>query len=109
MNIKYGNREGQYFTEWRFDILRELLELFHLGPVPGSSQVMEVVDPEIWYDEHDDFHRLKFSSGGKLFEVRLYKVFSCDIDGEKAWSGCPQRLIYEFASSLRKRAGLVCP
>lgn len=102
MNITYGNREGQYFTQWRFDLLAELLQKVQEGPIPGQSETVEVANVEIWYDAREDYHRLKFDAQGHHVEVRLYKVFACTIDKAEGWVGCPQRLIWDYAAYLRK-------
>lgn len=107
MEIKYGNREGQHFTQWRFDILRELLERIVSGPCPPRSEVVAIESPEIWYDSAQDYHCLRFTGNGHLVEVRLYKVFSSKIDGVDHWQGCPTSNIWEYATSIRRETGIV--
>ena len=106
MNITYGNREGQYFTEWRFDLLKQLLDLIHTGPCPPRTETLEVEDPKIWYDADQDFHRLSFRARGHLVEVQFYKVYSSKIDGVEHWTGCPRGQIYEYAVSIRRKLGI---
>lgn len=103
MNITYGNREGQYFTQWRFDLLEELLGMVHMGPIPGQSEVIEVEEPNIWYDAYHDFHHLSFRACGRFVEVWLYKVFSSRIDGVEAWVGCPRSQVWDYSTFLRQR------
>ena len=99
-NIIYGNREGQYFTEWRFDELRYLLNIL-TGQTPlGQLQIPEA---KIYYDSQQDFHHLEFSCNGHNVNVRLYKVFSANIDGTDAWVGCPRRAVHDFAISIRRK------
>lgn len=106
MEITYGNREGQYFTEWRFDLLKEILNHVHFGPIPGHSQVLDIQNPHIFYDQNQDFHHLTFEAGGKSVNVRLYKVFSVTIDGKNGWIGCPTYQQWEFSNYLRKECGI---
>jgi len=106
MQLTFGNRNGQYFTQWRFDLLEELLERIHLGPNPPSTEVVEIEDAEIWYDEYEDFHRLKFKARGHFVEVQFYKVFASKIDGTEHWVGCPRSNIWEYAVSIREKLGV---
>jgi hypothetical protein len=106
MDVKYGNREGKYYTEWRFNLLLELLEMVHVGPMPGKSDIVDVQDPEIWYDADEDYHRLKFIACGKVIEVQLYKVFGCYIDGQPHWPGCPKNQVWNYANSIRRKLGI---
>lgn len=106
MNVTYGSREGQYFTEWRFTLLKELLDLVHTGQVSGISKVLEVENPQIFYDQTYDFHHLTFQANGKSLNVRLYKVFSVTIDDSMGWTGCPQGHIHSFADYIRKQCGV---
>ena len=105
--VTYGNREGQYFTEWRFDLLKELLGYVMNGPIPGTSEPIQIDDANIWYDAQEDFHRLIFKACGHQVEVQLYKVFSSKVDGEEHWVGCPRNQIWEYALSLRRKLGVV--
>jgi hypothetical protein len=105
--VEYGNRQGQYFTEWRFDLLKELLGRIHEGPMPPQSEIVEIENAQIWYDAREDFHRLSFRARGRLVEVQLYKVFSSKIDGEEHWVGCPRNQIWEYALSIRRKLGVV--
>jgi hypothetical protein len=106
MDITYGNREGQYFTEWRFDILKDLLNLIHTGPCPPHTETVELAEVKIWYDAREDFHRLSFQARGHLVEVQLYKVLSSKIDGKEHWTGCPRSNMYEYANSIRRELGI---
>ena len=108
MDIHYGNREGKYFTEWRFELLEELLDRVHKGPMP-TSEVVEIENPQIWYNAEEDFHMLSFRACGHEVEVRLYKVFGSKIDGEDHWVGCPRNQVWEYANSLRRKLGVRIP
>lgn len=69
-----GNMQGRYFTQWRVDLLADLLRrVRHAG--------VDAEDAEIWYDEPSDFHYLSFMAGGEVFAVRFYKVFSMSVNG----------------------------
>ena len=106
MNIEYGNREGKYFTEWRLDLLKELLGKVHQGPMPGTSKVVNIDHALIWYDAEQDYHMLFFRALGHEVVVRLYKAFSSKIDGEDHWVGCPRSQVWEYANSLRRKLGV---
>ena len=69
MKIKYGNKEGKYFTQWRFDHLKSLLEDI------TSVHKLNAVNPSIWYDSDNDYHMLEFELFGKPISIRYYKVF----------------------------------
>lgn len=98
--IELGNMKGQYFTQWRIDLLEELLHYVTNGF--GSASGVDVTDTKIWYDESEDFHRLSFESNGHIVLVRFYKVFASKIDGKDGWVGCPHSKIIDFAQHLRK-------
>ena len=85
--------QGQYFTQWRVDLLAELL-----GMVRGHGFACE--DAEIWYDEPSDFHYLSFMAGGKVFAVRFYKVFSISVDGVDDWTGVLRSNICRLANHI---------
>lgn len=104
--IQYGNREGQYFSENKFDFLRELLQQVHQGPNPPHSEVVEVEDVKIWYDQREDFHRLSFNARGHFIETQFYKVYSVYIDGKEHWVGCLYSNMWELANSVRKELGV---
>lgn len=108
-DINYGNREGQYFTEWRFDLLKELLGRIVQGPMPGTSESVEVENAQIWYDAEQDYHMLSFRTRGHRVEVRFYKVFSTKIDGEDHWVGCPRNQVWEHSLSIRRKLGIQVP
>jgi len=100
--IEYGSLTGQYFTQWRIDLLQELLGYVVEGFGGGAG--IPVENTTIWYDANEDFHMLSFDSGGHHVEVRFYKVFSSKIDGKDGWVGCPRSNIIGFAQHLRERA-----
>ncbi len=102
IEIKYGNHEGQYFTEWRFDVLKDLLNLIIEGPREGLN-IVGISDIELWYDQSEDFHRLAFVYNGHKVGIRFYKVLSYAIDGTDQWVGCPRSKIWEFAIDIRKK------
>lgn len=102
VTVRYGKMTGQYFTQWRIDVLEELLR--YVISDQGEKVLLEVTDPVLWHDEGSDFHRLDFKANGKIFEVRLYKVFSVSIDGKDGWVGCLRGMIYDFAKYLREKA-----
>lgn len=70
--IKVGNTEGQYFTQWRFNILTELA---------GELEKLGATDFEMWYDAYEDFHKLSFLMDGHKYVVRYYKVFAVQREG----------------------------
>lgn len=72
MNIAYGKLRGRWFTQFRIDRLVELAQVI--------SERMGVTDFRIWYDEAEDYHRLRFKAHGKVMDVRHYKVFSVKVD-----------------------------
>ncbi len=109
MEITYGNREGRYFTEWRFEYLKELLDIIHVGPCPPRTEVLEVESPEIWYDPVEDYHRLKFICRGREVQVRFYKVFSYLIDDADGWRTFPQCKMNARAMDIRRSLGVVIP
>ncbi len=102
--IQYGNLSGQYFTQWRIDMLEELID--RVVYCYRDTPIIEVSDVRIWYDASQDFHRLEFRSGGHVIEVRYYIVFSAKIDGRDGWTGCPRYQLGEFAKYLRDQARL---
>lgn len=65
-SIEIGNTEGQYFTQWRFDLLKEVAE--HVNAHVPISNV------KLWYDRNQDFHMLEFDADGHHFTARLYKI-----------------------------------
>ncbi len=105
--VEYGNREGRYFTQWRIDLLEELLERIVYNY--DSTPLITVESPKVWYDAEQDFHRLEFRSGGKHFHVQFYKVFTAFVDGEDGWRGCPRSSMGRFAKYLRDLARGIKP
>ena len=108
LTIKYGNLEGLYFTQWRIEVLKELMQLvvYNFGEQP----LIEYENLEIWYDAQCDYHRLSYVSGDSRISVRFYKVFTAIVNndltdmtdpGEKKWQGCQQHAITHFAHHLR--------
>lgn len=97
--VEYGNMEGQYFTQWRIDLLNELLQTVVYAY--GETPLVAVEDVKIWYDAGEDFHRMTFTSAGKRFEVQFYKVFSVKVDGTDLWRGCPRSSAGKLAKSIR--------
>lgn len=92
-----GNMQGRYFTQWRVDLLVELLEM-----VRERGFVCD--DAEIWYDEPSDFHYLSFIAGGKVFAVRFYKVFSMSVNGVDNWAGILRSRIVLLADHIAEVA-----
>jgi len=103
--FELGNVIGKDFTQWRIDLLCELLQFVVYGPY-GSNVVLSVSGTKIWYDETYDFHRLEFMANGHKVHVQLYKVFSSFIDEKDGWRGCPTYDIVLFANSIRNACGL---
>ena len=102
--ITYGSTDGQYFTQWRFDLLAEFLDDVEKGP--ANRQQLPIEDAKIWYDKMEDFHRLEFKCRGRVVSVRLYKAFACEIDGHEFWTGCPQSSSQKLALAIRKELGV---
>ena len=97
--IERGQMEGRYFTQWRIDMLEELLHtvVYCYGTVP----LVTVENAKVWYDDPNDFHMLSYDAAGNHIEVKLYKVFSSKINGVDGWVGCPKYNQGEFAKHLR--------
>lgn len=74
--IIYGNLEGRYFTQWRIDFLKD--ELLPLIIERFGEKISSI---KIWYDEHNDYHRLDFHLGGTEIRLRFYKVIGIEWDG----------------------------
>ena len=74
--IKYGSTKGRYFTQWRFEILKELVNTIIIHK--GSPE-----DINIWYDSENDYHMMSCKLSGQDILVRFYKVFGCTINGER--------------------------
>ena len=100
--IERGNMKGQHFTQWRIDLLQELLNLVVYAY--GSHPFVAVENARVWYDAAEDFHRLEYTASGKKIEVQFYKVFSSKIDGRDGWRGCVRSDIVEFARHLREES-----
>jgi hypothetical protein len=89
------------FTQWRIDLLGELLLLVTNGF--GEDPGVAVSDVKIWYDEPNDFHRLSFVSQGTKVDVRFYKVFSVRYDDVRdGWVGCLRSSVIRFAKHIRE-------
>lgn len=73
MNITYGNSQGKWFTQWRFDLLKEVAE--------GVNQRFGVIDFNIYYDEYHDFHHLTFELNSVKVDIRFYKRLGVSFDG----------------------------
>lgn len=99
VDIERGPMSGRYFTQWRIDLLEELLHsvVFNFG----ETRLVAVENAMVWYDDPNDFHRLSYDAAGNHIEVRLYKVFSSKINGSDGWVGCPRHCLTEFARHLR--------
>lgn len=97
--IERGNMSGRYFTQWRIDLLEELLYdvVYNYGTIP----LVTVENAKVWYDEPNDFHMLSYDATGNHIEVRLYTVFSSKVNGVDGWVGCPRYCQGEFARHLR--------
>jgi hypothetical protein len=76
MQYTIGNTTGKYFTEWRFDILRQVAEAISVLVQVESFHLFYVPEPV-------DYHCLQFEAGGHNFLIRFYKVLSCIIDGDE--------------------------
>lgn len=78
--ITYGNREGQWFTERRFEKLARVAEEIE-AVLPGATGW------HIWYDAVNDFHCLQFEHGGRKYVVQLYKVYTLHVEGHNNYFG----------------------
>ena len=98
MTIEFslGNTDGQYFTQSRFDLLKELA--IHLDEIGVT-----IDEPHLFYDPQADFHHLTFSSNGHSVDVRLYKVFSSFVDQQELWIGCQRSSMFPFAMSIKRK------
>lgn len=74
--IEEGNKEGPYFTQWRFDKLKDLAEGICLA-VPSAANA------KVWYDNVHDFHCLDFDVDDKHYHVEYYKIFTVTKEGIK--------------------------
>jgi hypothetical protein len=83
MNILYGNQEGRYFTQWRFD---ELVQI-----AGWVNDRLGIVNFYIWYDAEDDFHRMSFWVNNINCQVSFYKIFRLDVNGGEAKGGVTRR------------------
>lgn len=99
--VEYGNLTGQYFTQWRIDMLLELLEL--IVYCYSDTPLVEITDVKIWYDADEDYHRMSFYAPvtAKVMAVWLYKVWTCEINRVTTWQGCPRHMVGDFAKHLR--------
>ena len=99
MKYKSGNMSGQYFTQWRVDLLAELLNDICSRDVP-------VEDATIWYDETRYFHYLSFMAGGDIFAIRFCNVFSLSVNGVDDWTGVlrsnSSQLVHRIAERCRE-------
>lgn len=102
--ITFGNTAGLYFTQWRIDLLVELVDgiIYNYGTEP----LVDLQDIVIDYDPVEDYHRLAFTANNKQFAVRFYKVYSATVDGVDLWIGCPRHKAGEFARTIRNIAKL---
>jgi hypothetical protein len=78
--ITYGNNQGPYFTQWRFDELTSLAREIDEAAPGGTGW-------RIWYDAREDFHRLEFDLDGHHYNIQLYKIFTIDRDGQGGYDG----------------------
>ena len=103
VEIEHGHMSGQYFTQWRIDMLKELLDaiIYSYRDPEVTEPLVSLSNVKIWYDEPNDFHMLSYDAGGNHIEVRLYKVFSSKINGKDGWVGCPRYSEGKFAKHLR--------
>lgn len=76
MNFTYGNKEGRYFTQWRFDDLENLA-----GEI---AYIFRVDDFHLWYDATKDFHLMSFDCFGHKMTIRYYKVCNVIVGGENS-------------------------
>lgn len=97
--VEYGKLEGQYFTQWRIDLLQDLLQL--VVYCYGNSPLVAVENIRIWYDAKEDFHRMTCEIGGNRVAVRFYKVFSASVSDVDVWVGCPRHEVGALAKCLR--------
>ncbi len=95
MHFNVGNTEGQYFTQWRFDELKDLAGLI--------NEQIGVAEFNLFYDPIQDFHHLAFEYNGHKADIRLYRVFSESVDGKDGWVGCPTNYAYGFVDALCKK------
>jgi hypothetical protein len=73
-DFTYGPLEGQYFTQWRIEELKDIAASIH-------ERMPEATDFKLWYDPNQDFHHLSFTVNGKLFDIRYYKILGLEVDG----------------------------
>jgi len=94
MDFIIGNTKGQYFTQSRFESLKELAQELQQMNVP-----ME--DVTLHYGPNQDYHHLTFRSGFNVVDVRYYKVLAYKINDVEHWSGCPINGSFNFARNIK--------
>jgi hypothetical protein len=109
LNITYERSEHPNFTEWRFDLLRELAEIIHFGPTPGRTQQLDLEKVRIWYEPNEDFHMLEFKHKDDNVLVRFYKVFAYSVNRVDEGVRCREEGVHGFALGIRKKLGVVVP
>ena len=96
MKINIGNKEGQYFTQWRFDELTSLAREF-------NNRLCVELEFDLFYDPIHDFHHLVFKHNGHDVNIRFYKVYSALLNGKEFWSACPRHSVWEMSGNLVKK------
>lgn len=77
MKIIYGNTDGVYFSQWRFDELTQL-----------ASEIAEIIEVDNWYIHYDtnrDFHMLEFDFDNRHYVIEYYKVFTIYFDNHSTY------------------------
>lgn len=97
--ITYGNMVGQDFTQWRVELLEDLLDV--IVYCYGDTPLVAVENICIWYDADKDFHRMSFESGGNRVVVRFYKFFSVSVNDMDVRVGFQRHEAGELAAYLR--------
>lgn len=102
--IRVGKTDGQYFTQWRLDFLRDL--------VPDIERQLGPLDFLLYYDSYSDFHHLHFTYRNKAVSVRFYIRLSGNIitieegkiiNRQEHWVGCPSYQSFEWINSLCRK------
>jgi hypothetical protein len=92
IEFKIRNTSGQYFTQWRFDTLKDVAQ--------ELNSRITIENALLDYDQNEDFHYLKCDCNGHHISIRLYKVMSVKINDEYHWVGCPTSSISQFVRSI---------
>lgn len=97
IDFTVGATEGQYFTPWRFDELKDLAKII--------APRLSVYNFGLHYESRGDFHHLTFEYAGRKIDVRLYKVFAYTIDGVDAKVTSLRSDAFDFVYYMVRRLG----